>query len=114
MPNTAAKSLVGDIVGAQRVGFGDRKSLAPQRRDDAELAIDRMRRGQQLAGGGTTEDAAQRVDERETSYPKGDMFGVLPAYGFYCRHVRGLRMENIELTTATKDERPSVIKEDVE
>jgi hypothetical protein len=31
------------IVGAQRIGFGDRKALLAQRCNDAELAIDRMR-----------------------------------------------------------------------
>ena len=37
------------VVGAQRVGLGDRKALLGERGDDAELAIDRMRRRQQFA-----------------------------------------------------------------
>ena len=37
------------VVGAQRIGLGDRKALLAERRDDAELAIDRMRRRQQFA-----------------------------------------------------------------
>ena len=37
------------IVGAQRVGPGDRKALLAEGCDNAELAIDRMRRRQQLA-----------------------------------------------------------------
>jgi polygalacturonase len=66
----------------------------------------------QFAGGGKTRESA--VPELPSAYPKGEMFGMLPAFGFYCRHVKGLRMENIELATATEDARPPVIKEDVE
>ena len=37
------------IVGAQRIGLGDRKALLAERGDDAEFAVDRMRRRQQFA-----------------------------------------------------------------
>ena len=50
------------------------------------------------AGGGTPQDAARAVPEKETSYPKGSMFGVLPAYGLYCRHAHGLRLHNLDFT----------------
>jgi len=42
------------------------------------------------------------------------MFGVLPAYGFYCRHVRGLKFINVQLQTTTSDQRHAVVCEDVE
>jgi len=67
----------------------------------------------QFAGGGTTDDAVRTVLEKETTYPNGEMFGILPAYGLYCRHVKGLRMHNLDLTTATKDARRAFIAEDV-
>lgn len=64
----------------------------------------------QFAGGGTTRES---VPELEASYPKGEMFGSLPAFGFYFRHVKGLRMRNHDLTTATHDARPAIVQEDV-
>jgi polygalacturonase len=65
------------------------------------------------AGGGTPEDAAGIVPKRETSYPKGSMFGVLPAYGFYCRHVSGLRLHNLDLAFDQEDARPALVADDV-
>jgi polygalacturonase len=53
------------------------------------------------------------VPEVPEKYPEYKMFGELPAYGFYCRHVRGLRLRNIELSTVKPDERPPMIFEDV-
>ena len=41
------------------------------------------------------------------------MFGRLPSYGFYCRHVNGLRMRNIEVLPAAAETRPAVICDDV-
>lgn len=64
-------------------------------------------------GGGTLEDAARAVPEKEASYPKGDMFGVLPAYGLYCRHVNGLRLHNLDLSFETDEVRPGIIADDV-
>src|SRR5690606_22814351 len=34
-------------------------------------------------GGGKLADAGNVVEEKEKSYPRGSMLGVLPAYGFY-------------------------------
>ncbi len=66
-----------------------------------------------FAGGGTAADAARRVPEKESSYPKGDMFGTLPAYGFYVRHVRGLKMAAIQVSFAGDEARPALVLEDV-
>ena len=65
-------------------------------------------------GGGTAEDAARPIKEKAESYPKGDMFGTLPAYGFYCRHVSGLKMSQVEVSFADEDARPAMAAEDVE
>jgi hypothetical protein len=64
-------------------------------------------------GGGTGEDASKEVPEKAGSYPESTMFGVLPAYGFYCRHVRGLTFTNVQLQTAASDQRHAVVCEDV-
>jgi hypothetical protein len=41
------------------------------------------------------------------------MFGRLPAYGFYCRHVKGLRLRQVEFAAAAKEERPAIVCDDV-
>lgn len=66
-----------------------------------------------FAGDGTIKDMARIVPEKSESYPKGDMFGVLPAYGFYCRHVKGLCLHNLDLSFEKEDERPAIIADDV-
>jgi len=42
------------------------------------------------------------------------MFRDLPAYGFYCRHVRGLTLDDIELNVERPDARPAVVLDDVQ
>ena len=42
------------------------------------------------------------------------MFGRLPAYGFYCRHVKGLKLLNVQLQLAAADKRHALVAEDVE
>jgi polygalacturonase len=64
-------------------------------------------------GGGTRQEAAAKVPEREKQYPEGTMFGVLPAYGFYCRHVAGLKLRDVRLSTERPDARPAVVCDDV-
>ncbi len=67
-----------------------------------------------FGGGGTAGDAARKdVPEKPQAYPKGDMFGVLPAYGFYCRHVSGLQLHGLDLACEKEDMRPAVIVDDV-
>lgn len=66
-------------------------------------------------GGGTAEDAARRdLPELEDQYPEYFMFGVLPAYGIYARHARGLTLDNVHLELAGADRRPAVLCDDAE
>jgi polygalacturonase len=64
-------------------------------------------------GGGTADDAGKQVSEKPDAYPEATMFGVLPAYGFYCRHVTGLRFDNVGLKLESDDYRPAIVCEDV-
>jgi hypothetical protein len=64
-------------------------------------------------GGGKKGLAARTVPEYEHRYPDPGMFGVLPAYGFYCRHVRGLKFHNIGLDTTKPDLRHALVCDDV-
>ena len=65
-------------------------------------------------GGGTKEDASREIPEKAASYPESTMFGTLPAYGFFCRHVEGLKFTNVQLRTAAPDKRHAVVCEDAE
>jgi polygalacturonase len=66
------------------------------------------------AGGGTDQDAAMAVPEKPESYPECKMFGTLPAYGFYCRHVDGLSLAQVRIETTAPDRRPALACDDVQ
>jgi hypothetical protein len=51
----------------------------------------------EFQGGGTAEDARRFPAESADRYPEFKMFGTLPAFGFSGRHIRGLRLRDIEL-----------------
>ena len=53
------------------------------------------------------------VPEAPADYPESSMLGILPAWGMYLRHVRGIRLENIALRTETPDGRPCAVLDDV-
>jgi polygalacturonase len=65
-------------------------------------------------GGGARKLADKAVAEYPKRYPESSMFGDLPAYGFYCRHVKGLRFSNIRLKTTDADLRHALVFDDVE
>jgi len=46
-------------------------------------------------------------------YPEAQMFGRLPAYGLYCRHVDGLTLDRVKLTFDRPDGRPALVCDDV-
>ena len=67
-----------------------------------------------FSGGGTQEEAGRRdVPEMEDHYPEYHMFGTLPAYGMYARHVKGLTLHNVTFDLAAPDLRPAVVCDDV-
>jgi hypothetical protein len=51
--------------------------------------------------------------EQEKSYPEPSMFGLLPAYGLFLRHARGITVENVTLGYSREDSRPPVVLQDV-
>jgi polygalacturonase len=56
-------------------------------------------------GGGTKQQAALEPPEKETDYPEPSMFGEIPAYGFFIRHVRGLEMSGVNVSHLKDDAR---------
>jgi polygalacturonase len=66
------------------------------------------------AGGGTATEAERVVPEMESGYPDPSLFGVLPSWGLFARHVAKLRVRGMELATGDPDERPAILLDDVE
>jgi hypothetical protein len=54
-----------------------------------------------------------QVPEEVKSYPEFSMFGELPAYGLYMRHVNGITIKNIKFTLDDADFRPAFVFDDV-
>ncbi len=55
-----------------------------------------------------------QVPETVEGYPEFSMFGELPAYGLYVRHVHGISLKNCKLTLEENDFRPAFVFDDVE
>jgi polygalacturonase len=53
------------------------------------------------------------IPEQEDKYPEFSMFGELPSWGFYVRHVDGLTMKNVKLKIKKADYRPALVFDDV-
>jgi polygalacturonase len=64
-------------------------------------------------GGGSAAMAALQPEEHEAEYPEPNMFGPLPATGFFIRHVRNLEISNVEIATRAPDARPAFWLKDV-
>ncbi|MDI7776430.1 glycosyl hydrolase family 28-related protein [Asticcacaulis sp. EMRT-3] len=76
-----------------------------------DVTLERVRLS--YRGGGTTEDAARTPSELADAYPEPSMFGRTPAYGLCARHVRGLKLDAVEMSAVTPDARPQTVFEDV-
>ena len=57
-------------------------------------------------GGGAADAVQREVPELEYAYPEPGMFGAMPAYGFFIRHVNGIELSNVDMTVLEKDMRP--------
>jgi len=64
-------------------------------------------------GGGTKEQAALDPAEKEKDYPEPYMFGEMPAYGFFIRHVQGLEMSDVDVALMSPDQRPAFVLDGV-
>jgi polygalacturonase len=66
------------------------------------------------AGEGAGKPVIYEVPENESDYPEYKMFGKLPAYGIYSRHVRNLSLYNVRLDYKKEEYRPALLFDDVE
>ena len=48
-------------------------------------------------------------DEKEKEYPESTMWGNLPAKGFFVRHARNIKFNNIEVITEQPDVREVIV-----
>jgi hypothetical protein len=62
-------------------------------------------------GGGTAANAEQMPRELAYGYPEPR--GIMPAYGVFARHVKGLELANFNLSFKTNDLRPAIVCADV-
>ncbi len=67
-----------------------------------------------FSGGGTAEDARLVVAEDEARYPEQFFFGVLPSYGLYLRHAKGITLDNVRFELQSEEKRPAIVCDDVE
>lgn len=64
-------------------------------------------------GGAAKEQAALEPPENEKAYPEPSMFGQMPAYGFFIRHVKGIELDGVEVSYLNEDLRPAFFLGDV-
>ena len=71
----------------------------------------------EYAGGGTVEEAERELPDSVrangeiggTPHPEYYAFGVMPAWGAFIRHARGIRMKNVTMSTSSPDARPELV-----
>ena len=63
--------------------------------------------------GGKEEWASLDVPEKTNAYAEANMFGRLPASGFFVRHVQGLKLENVSVDSKA-DPRPFLVCDDAQ
>jgi polygalacturonase len=68
----------------------------------------------EAAGGATVEAGQVQPPEFEGKYPEPNMFGTVPASGFFLRHVRNIEMSHVEIANASPDARAAFYLADVE
>ncbi|MEW5975475.1 MAG: glycoside hydrolase family 28 protein [Acidobacteriota bacterium] len=93
-----------DKIGCAVVGLAERPL------ENVTLSNIRIR----FEGGGTEADTGLTIPELAEAYPEYKMFGVLPAYAFYCRHVRNIRFLDVEVAPEREEFRPALVSDDVQ
>lgn len=66
------------------------------------------------AKGQPTERDPYDVPQMEKGYPEPSSHGILPAYGLFISHAKGVKIDNVVMKTIKEDERPPIVLMDVE
>ena len=64
-------------------------------------------------GGGPKDSINRIVPEYENDYPEPYRWKTMPAYGFFFRHIKNLKMHDVEISFMKEDPRPPFILDDV-
>lgn len=65
-------------------------------------------------GGGLKKSSEQAIPELSDEYPKPRMFGTLPASGFYIRHAKNVKFDNVFFNYVKPDCRSVIVCDNVE
>jgi hypothetical protein len=63
--------------------------------------------------GGLSSVPGSPVEATPDQYPESNMFGDLPAWGYYLRHVQGVTFDAVTSTLAASDARQKLVTDDV-
>ena len=64
-------------------------------------------------GGGPKDSISRIVPEFEKDYPEPYRWKIMPSYGFFIRHVKNLKMHDVQISYMKEEPRPPFILEDV-
>jgi polygalacturonase len=64
-------------------------------------------------GGGPKDSINRVVPEFQKDYPEPYRWKIMPSYGFFIRHVKNLKMNDVQVSFMNDDPRPSFILDDV-
>jgi hypothetical protein len=64
-------------------------------------------------GGGPKDSVNRNVPEFEKDYPEPSRWGIMPSYGFFVRHVKNLKMHDVQISFMNDEPRPAFILDDV-
>jgi hypothetical protein len=78
--------------------------VGPVRIQDAHISV---------VGKGSAARLDREIPEDVPAYPEADMFGELPCYALYCRHVNGLVLDRVDFSLENPDERPALVADAV-
>jgi parallel beta-helix repeat protein len=65
-------------------------------------------------GGGTKDQSAIQVPVQEKEYPEPARMGITPAYGFFIRNVKDLKVSDVEVNVMKDDMRPAFVLDNVD
>jgi len=63
------------------------------------------------SGGAKADAMFRKLETLADHYPEATMFGPLPAYGLFIKHVKGIRLNDISCSFTGTDERPAIALE---
>lgn len=92
-PGTLKNVVISDVVATDAINVCSITGIPERCVEGVTIANVRVT----WKGGYPYRPVTDPVPECIKEYPSADMFDAMPAYAFYCRHVNGLRLSNLDL-----------------